>query len=87
VNAVAFGFVETRLTAAETEVVERGEARIQLGLPPAVRERAAAGIPVGRPATADEAAGGILLLCSPWSNFVHGQVLTVAGGQAEGMSS
>jgi 3-oxoacyl-[acyl-carrier protein] reductase len=87
VNAVAFGFVETRLTAAESEMFEHGDARIPLGLPQPIRERAAAGIPVGRPATADEAAGGILLLCAPWSNFVHGQVLTVAGGQAEGMTS
>ena len=88
VNAVAFGFVETRLTAdqATAGTVDHGAARIQLGLPPQVRERAAGGIPLGRPATTAEAAGGILLLCTPWSNFVHGQVLTVAGGQAEGMS-
>ena len=87
VNAVAFGFVETRLTSPDAAVFERGDDVIKLGLPPQVRERAAAGIPLGRPATAEEAAGGILLLCTPWSNFVHGQVLTVAGGQAEGMTA
>ena len=88
VNAVAFGFVETRLPAdaGEGGAFERGDRSIPLGIPGAVRERAAAGIPLGRPATPAEAAGGIFLLCTPWSNFVHGQVLTVAGGQAEGMS-
>ncbi|MEE6257664.1 SDR family NAD(P)-dependent oxidoreductase [Plantactinospora sonchi] len=88
VNAVAFGFVETRLTADADEggAFAHGDRRIPLGIPGAVRERAAAGIPLGRPATPAEAAGGIFLLCTPWSNFVHGQVLTVAGGQAEGMS-
>ncbi|WP_422768843.1 SDR family NAD(P)-dependent oxidoreductase [Plantactinospora sp. WMMC1484] len=88
VNAVAFGFVETRLTAepAEAGTVERGEQRIPLGIPARVRAEAAARIPLGRPATPAEAAGGIFLLCTPWSNFVHGQVITVAGGQAEGMS-
>jgi 3-oxoacyl-[acyl-carrier protein] reductase len=89
VNAVAFGFVETRLTAATADAgtFERGERSIQLGIPEQVRERAKAGIPLGRAATPVEAAGGIFLLCTPWSDFVHGQVLTVAGGQAEGMSS
>ncbi|MEN3612490.1 SDR family oxidoreductase [Plantactinospora sp. ZYX-F-223] len=88
VNAVAFGFVQTRLTAdaAEAGTFDHGDHRIPLGIPGAVREQAAARIPLGRPATPAEAAGGIFLLCSPWSNFVHGQVLTVAGGQAEGMS-
>jgi 3-oxoacyl-[acyl-carrier protein] reductase len=85
---VAFGFVETRLTAATAEAgtFDRGDRRIQLGIPEKVREQAAAAIPLGRGATPAEAAGGIFLLCTPWSNFVHGQVVTVAGGQAEGMS-
>ena len=36
--------------------------------------------------TPEEAAGAIFFLCSPWSNFVQGQVLTVNGGQATGMT-
>ncbi|MEJ3747980.1 SDR family oxidoreductase [Actinomycetes bacterium KLBMP 9797] len=88
VNAVAFGFVETRLTAATEDAgtFDRGDRQIPLGIPAQVRERAASAIPLGRGATPAEAAGGIFLLCTPWSNFVHGQVVTVAGGQAEGMS-
>ena len=38
-------------------------------------------IPLGRPGTPEEAAGGVFFLCSPWSNYVHGQVLNVTGGQ------
>jgi 3-oxoacyl-[acyl-carrier protein] reductase len=43
-------------------------------------------IPLGRPGTTAEAAGGVFLLCSPWSNYVHGQVLHVTGGQFGGMT-
>ncbi len=43
-------------------------------------------IPLGRPATPQDAAGPIFFLCSPWSNFVHGQVLTASGGQTTSMT-
>lgn len=89
VNAVAFGFVDTRLTAAaeESETIERDGHEIRLGIPAPMRELASTVIPLGRPATPEEAAGAIFFLCSPWSNFVHGQVLTVNGGQTTGMTS
>jgi 3-oxoacyl-[acyl-carrier protein] reductase len=89
VNAVAFGFVETRLTAASEdggETIRRGDAEIRLGIPEKMRELAPTIIPLGRPATPQEAAGPIFFLCSPWSNFVHGQVLTASGGQTTGMT-
>jgi 3-oxoacyl-[acyl-carrier protein] reductase len=90
VNAVALGFVETRLTAASDEggeTIERDGREIRLGIPQRMRDMAPTIIPLGRPATPEEAAGAIFFLCSPWSNFVHGQVLTVNGGQMTGMSS
>ena len=89
VNAVAFGFVETRLTAAkeESEAIEREGQEIQLGIPEQMRAMASMVIPLGRPATPEEAAGGVFFLCSPWSNYVHGQVLNVTGGQFTGMTS
>ena len=90
VNAVALGFVETRLTAASDdggETIERGGRDIRLGIPQRMRDLAPTIIPLGRPATPEEAAGAIFFLCSPWSNFVHGQVLTVNGGQMTGMTS
>ena len=89
VNAVAFGFVETRLTAAKenSETIERGGKDIQLGIPEQLRQMASMLIPIGRPATPEEAAGGVFFLCSPWSNYVHGQVLNVTGGVFGGMGS
>ena len=89
VNAVAFGFVETRLTASSEESTETftvGDVEVPLGIPGRNRERATQVIALGRGATPEEAAGAIFFLCSPWSNFVQGQVLTVNGGQATGMT-
>jgi 3-oxoacyl-[acyl-carrier protein] reductase len=89
VNAVAFGFVETRLTAAKEQAgtFQKEGKEIQLGIPEQLRQMAAMIIPLGRPATPEEAAGGVFFLCSPWSNYVHGQVLNVTGGQFTGMTS
>ena len=87
VNAVAFGFVETRLTAAKESgntMTKDGE-EIQLGIPEQMRAMAAMIIPIGRPASPEEAAGPVFFLCSPWSDYVHGQVLNVTGGQFGGM--
>jgi 3-oxoacyl-[acyl-carrier protein] reductase len=89
VNAVAFGYIETRLTASkdESNVAEiRGE-KVQLGIPDQMRGLAPMMIPIGRPGTPEEAAGGVFFLCSPWSNFVHGQVLNITGGQFTGMTT
>jgi 3-oxoacyl-[acyl-carrier protein] reductase len=89
VNAVAFGYIEPRLTASkdDSNVVEiRGE-KVQLGIPDQMRGMAAMLIPIGRAGTPQEAAGGVFFLCSPWSNFVHGQVLNITGGQFTGMTT
>src|SRR5262245_55513289 len=89
-NAVAFGFVETRLTQAK----EKGETmqaagtskeEVALGIPEQMRAMASMTIPLGRPAQPDEAAGPVLFLCSELGNYVHGQVLNVTGGQFVGM--
>ncbi len=89
VNAVAFGFVETRLTApiGEAGTFTAGDIEVPLGVPEPMRELASKVIPLGRPASPEEAAGPIFFLCSPWSNFVHGQVITASGGQTTGMTS
>jgi len=88
VNAVAFGFVETRLTAAKEEGGEMtapsGE-KIELGIPEQMRAMASAIIPLGRAAQPEEAAGPVLLLASEYANYVHGQILNVTGGQFGGM--
>jgi 3-oxoacyl-[acyl-carrier protein] reductase len=87
VNAVAFGFVETRLTAAKESgnVMTKDGEEIQLGIPEQMRAMAAMIIPLGRPASPEEAAGPVFFLCSPWADYVHGQVLNVTGGQFGGM--
>jgi 3-oxoacyl-[acyl-carrier protein] reductase len=89
VNAVAFGYIETRLTASkdESNVMEIDGEKVQLGIPDQLRGMAPMLIPLGRPGTPQEAAGGVFFLVSPWSNFVHGQVLNVTGGQFSGMTT
>jgi 3-oxoacyl-[acyl-carrier protein] reductase len=89
VNAVAFGWIETRLTASkdESNVMEIAGQTVQLGIPDQMRGMKSLVIPLGRGGTPQEAAGGVFFLCSPWSNFVHGQVLNVTGGQFTGMTT
>jgi 3-oxoacyl-[acyl-carrier protein] reductase len=89
VNAVAFGYIETRLTASkeESNVMEIHGEKVQLGIPDQLRQMAPMMIPIGRPGSPEEAAGGVFFLCSPWSNFVHGQVLNITGGQFSGMTT
>jgi 3-oxoacyl-[acyl-carrier protein] reductase len=88
VNAVAFGFVETRLTGAKEageEMTSPSGEKIELGIPEQMRAMASAIIPLGRPASPEEAAGPVLFLCSQHANYVHGQILNVTGGQFGGM--
>jgi 3-oxoacyl-[acyl-carrier protein] reductase len=89
VNAVAFGWIETRLTASKVEdnQMQIDGQTVQLGIPDQMRGMASMLIPLGRTGTPEEAAGGVFFLCSPWSNFVHGQVLNITGGQFTGMTT
>lgn len=82
VNAVAFGFIETRLTQAKEsgERIAREAADIALGIPQASRDIAFRMIPMGRGGTPEEAAGAVLFFCSALSDYVSGQVLEVTGG-------
>jgi 3-oxoacyl-[acyl-carrier protein] reductase len=89
VNAVAFGFIDTRLTQpkVESNTMQVGGETVQLGIPEQTRGMAQFVIPLGRYGTPQEAAGGVFFLCSPWSDYVHGQVLNITGGQFTGMAS
>ena len=89
-NAVAFGFVETRLTQAKEKgekmrAAGESEEEVELGIPEQMRQMASMMIPLGRPAQPAEAAGPVLFLCSELGNYVHGQVINVTGGQFTGM--
>jgi 3-oxoacyl-[acyl-carrier protein] reductase len=89
VNAVAFGFIETRLTAEKnaSNTMEIDGQTVQLGIPGQMRQLASNLIPLGRPGSPAEAAGGVFLLCTPWANYITGQVLGITGGQWGGMIS
>jgi len=82
VNAVAYGFIETRLTAAKEQqaAAHIGENEIQLGIPDSMRKMAMNFIPLGRAGTPEEAAGPVLFLASPLSDYVTGHVVLVTGG-------
>ena len=81
-NAVAFGWIETRLTHAKEEQVKikRGETEIELGIPADRLQMMSKFIPMGRAGTPLEAAGAVLFFASPLSDYVSGQVMEVTGG-------
>lgn len=65
VNAVAPGFIETKMTAA---------------LPEAVRMKMLDAIPMARFGLPDDVANVVLFLASPASAYMTGQVLSISGG-------
>ncbi|MFN8125386.1 MAG: SDR family NAD(P)-dependent oxidoreductase [Candidatus Nanopelagicales bacterium] len=78
VNAVAPGFVETRLTAAK----QSGEA---YGIPEEMRNMARAMISLGRLGEPEDIANVTAFLASSDSDFVSGVTIPVTGGQLGGM--
>ena len=78
VNAVAPGFVETRLTAAKTPGNE-------LGIPEEMRQMARMLISLGRLGEPEDIANVTAFLCSSDSDFVSGVTIPVTGGQLGGM--
>ena len=78
VNAVAPGFVETRLTAAK----EPGK---DLGIPVEMRQMAKMMISLGRLGQPEDIANVTAFLVSSDSDFVSGVTIPVTGGQLGGM--
>ncbi|HEU4360841.1 MAG TPA: SDR family NAD(P)-dependent oxidoreductase [Mycobacterium sp.] len=89
VNAVAPGFIETRLTAsvAEENSISVAGRTHHLGITDEVRAMALGTNPLGRVGSADDIAEAVAWLASPASNYVHGHVLTVSGGQIGGLTT
>jgi len=82
VNTVAFGFIETRLTAAisDDSVINVEGRDIKVGISEQVLQMVDTLIPLGRPGTPEEAAGAVYLFCIPESNYISGQTVVVGGG-------
>ena len=83
VNAVAFGYVVTRMTQAVDQggaTVRVGTRDVPAGVPASQLKALEASIPLGRCASVGEAAGAIALLCYPESNYITGHVLMATGG-------
>jgi 3-oxoacyl-[acyl-carrier protein] reductase len=78
VNAVAPGFVETRLTQAKSS----GET---YGIPEEMRTMARALISLGRLGKPEDIAAVTAFLCSSDADFVSGVTIPVTGGQLGGM--
>lgn len=81
-NAVAFGFIDTRLTQERksSESIDVDGQQVQLGIPGKLRETIRAIIPLGRAGTVEEAAGAILFLACPLASYITGHTLEVTGG-------
>ncbi|KAE8348267.1 3-oxoacyl-reductase [Aspergillus coremiiformis] len=93
-NTIAFGFVQTRLTAAKEEgafITTPDGTKVALGIPGkqlAARmsgggdpKQAFPDIPLGRAATPEEAARSILAVASPLFSYVTGETIRVTGGR------
>lgn len=84
VNAVAFGYIQTRLTkplsqGEEGEIEVQGR-KVKIGVQGGRIAAMNQMIPLGRGGLPTEAAGSVYLFCSPDSDYVSGQCLVVNGG-------
>ena len=83
VNAVAFGYIRTRMTepiGASAAVAHIGERDVKMGVQPEMLAFMNRMIPLGRGGTPEEAAGAVYLFCIPESDYVSGQVVLASGG-------
>lgn len=84
VNAVAFGYIQTRLTQplaeGESGTIDIEGRQIKVGVQGGRLSAMNQMIPLGRGGTPEEAAGSVYLFCSPDSDYVSGQCLVVNGG-------
>lgn len=84
VNAVAFGLIHTRMTAAvatDNAMLEIDGRNIKVGISAEKAAAVSKAIPFGRPGTPEEAAGAVYLLCTPDADYVNGQTLVVDAGR------
>lgn len=83
VNCVAFGLIQTRMTApigSGEAVAKVGEREIKMGIQPEFIDFMNKMIPLGRGGTPEEAAGAVYLMCIPESDYISGEVVLASGG-------
>ncbi|KAL0472646.1 hypothetical protein QR685DRAFT_522586 [Neurospora intermedia] len=88
-NTIAFGHIETRLTANKEAgaFVEVDGQKVALGIPQKQNAQKTGGpipfadIPLRRPGSATEAASAVLAIASPLSSYISGQTFSVTGGR------
>jgi len=80
-NAIAFGWINTRLTQEKTaeNFIEVDNKKVALGIPGG-GVRNVDHIPLKRPGSVEDAAGSLLMLASPYTAYVTGHTLEVTGG-------
>jgi 3-oxoacyl-[acyl-carrier protein] reductase len=89
VNAVAPGFIATRLTArrGEAGTIEVDGVSVELGVTGDRGGELTRSIALGRAGTAEDVADVVHFLSSPASDYVTGQVVSVNGGLMFGMTN
>lgn len=81
VNAVAFGFIKTRLTATDgPDHIDVAGKSIKVGMSEQLKTMTEQMIPLGRAGTPQDAAGAVYLLCLPESDYVSAQIIVCGGG-------
>jgi 3-oxoacyl-[acyl-carrier protein] reductase len=83
VNAVAFGLIRTRLTAAPSSggsAIDVQGRQIRVGMSEEQAEALTQSIPLGRAGTPSDTAGAVYLLCRPEADYISGHTLVCAGG-------
>ncbi|TAL76172.1 MAG: SDR family oxidoreductase [Burkholderiaceae bacterium] len=83
VNCVAFGLIETRLTATTSDVsstIQIGPHEVRVGVNPQFLETLQKNIPLGHAGSPEDAANAVYLLCLPESNYISGQTILCSGG-------
>lgn len=82
VNAVAFGYIKTRLTdtSPESDHIDVAGNSIKVGMSESLVAMTEQMIPLGRAGTTEDAAGAVYLFCIPESDYISAQTVVCGGG-------
>ena len=81
VNAVAFGYIKTRLTdTTGADHIDVAGNSIKVGMSEQLAAMTEQMIPLGRAGTPQDAAGAVYLLCLPESDYISAQTVVCGGG-------